>query len=236
MKICSRTTVQLTVLFLAMSAASFAADNAYLYVVHGIPGRDVSATLNPGLPVDVQLNDEICYVKGLVFGSTSGPLTLPVGKVEVKISLANSLMPCSNSPVIDTTLELSDDKNVSAVAALDGSGAPSLITFVDNLGTVAAGQGRLVLANAADAPALQLTLTQLGITKPITHIFTVSPGKEITVTVPVGTYSLQAMSGTTAIPLDNVVAENQSVSLIYVVGSESNNSVGLVTRVIRDVF
>jgi Domain of unknown function (DUF4397) len=236
MKTCSRAALQLAVVCLALSAASFAADNAYLYIVHGIPGRDVAANLNPGLPIDVQLNDDVCYVKGLGFGSTSGPLTLPAGKVEVKISLANSLAPCSNPSVVDTTVAVGADKNVSAVLALDGSGAPTLLSFVDNLDTVVVGEGRVVFAHAADAPALQLTLTQLGVKNPVAHTYTANPGKEVMVTLPVGTYSLQATTGTTTIPLDNVVAESQAVSLTYIVGSASNNSVGLVTRVIRDVF
>lgn len=236
MKTCSRAALQLAVVCLALSAASFAADNAYLYIVHGIPGRDVAANLNPGLPIDVQLNDDVCYVKGLGFGSTSGPLTLPAGRLEVKISWANSLAPCTNPSVVDTKVTLSADKNVSAVVALDGSGAPSLVTFTDNLSTVTAGNGRLIIANAADAPALQLTLTQLGVKDPITHTYTANPGKEITVDLPVGSYSLQTTSGTTTTLLGNVIADNQSVDLTYIVGSASNNSVSLVTRVIRDVF
>ena len=51
-----------------------------------------------------------------------------------------------------------------------------------------------------------------------------------------GPYFLKAIAGAATIPLDNVVAENQAVILTYLVGSASNNSVELVTRVIRDVF
>jgi hypothetical protein len=235
MKTCSRTALQLAALFLVMSVPSFAADNTYLYIVHGIPGRDIAATLNPGWPVDISLNGD-CYIRGLAFGSTTGPLTLPSGRVEIKIGAANSLLPCSEAPVIDSVLELAADKDITAVAALDGSGAPSLLTFADNLATVAAGEGRITLAHSADAPALRVTLTQLGTTTPITHTYTLNPGKEITVALPVGTYSLKATAGTTTIPLDNVVAENQAVNLTYLVGSAANNSVSLVTRIIRDVF
>ena len=85
-------------LFLLMSAPSFAADNTYLYIVHGIPSRDVAAILNPVWPVDISLSGE-CYVRGLAFGNTSGPLTIPAGRVEVKVSFANSPLPCSEAPM-----------------------------------------------------------------------------------------------------------------------------------------
>ncbi len=105
MRAYSRTALQVTILCLTLSAVTFAADDAYLYVVHGIPRRDVAANLNPVLPVDVLLNDEVCYIKGLIFGSSSGPLTLPAGAYDVKISSANTLAPCTNSPMVDATVK-----------------------------------------------------------------------------------------------------------------------------------
>src|SRR5271165_2881293 len=107
MNVYSSRTLQLTVLCLALCAAGFAASDASLYVVHGIPGRDVAATLNPSLPVDVLLNDDVCYFKGLIFGSSSGPLTLPAGNYDIKISSANSLAPCTNPVLAETSAVLS---------------------------------------------------------------------------------------------------------------------------------
>jgi hypothetical protein len=233
---CSRTALQLTVLCLAMTAASIAADNGYLYVVHGVPGRDVAATLNPGWPVDISFNDDGCSIKGLVFASTSGPLSLPPGKIEIKISVADTLTPCSNPPLIDTTIGLLAGKNATAVIALNSSGAPSVVTFADNLDTVTAGDGRLIFAHAADAPALQFTVTELGVKDPTTHTYTVNPGKEIMVNLPVGTYAVTTTSGTTTISLGNLSVDNQAVNLVYIVGSAGNDSVGLINRLIRDVL
>jgi Domain of unknown function (DUF4397) len=232
----TRTILQLTILCLAMSIASLAQDSAYLYVVHGITGRDVAATDNPNYPIDILLNNQVCAIKGLVFGATNPPLSLPAGKLDVKISLANTLSPCSNSPLIDDTVSLSANGNVSAVAALNGSGVPSLFTFTDSLAAVTAGDGRLIVAHAADAPGFKLTVTQLGVKDPITHTYTENPGKETTVNLPAGTYSLLATIGTTAVPLGNVGLSDQTVSLVYVVGTASNNSLTLVVRQIRDVF
>jgi hypothetical protein len=236
MRVFSRTALCLTLLCLALSATTFAASNGYLYIVHGIPGRDVAADLNPGLPVDILLNNENCNFRGFVFGSSSGPLTLPAGAYDVKVSLANTLVPCSNPPVAEDTVTLSGGSSVTAVIALNGSGTPSLITFSDNLNPIVLGEGRFTFAHAADAPALQITLTQLGVPHPKRYTHTVNPGEEVAVVLPVGSYSLQATSGTTPVLSGLTVIENRTVTLTYIVGSASTNSVSLVNHFIGNVF
>jgi len=72
MKLRTLAVLQLAALCLALVSSAFAANNAYLYVVHGIPGRDISDSLNPGLPVDILVDGE-CAVRGLTFGNTNGP-------------------------------------------------------------------------------------------------------------------------------------------------------------------
>lgn len=67
-----RLSFALALLCVVMSTAVFASDNASLYVVHGIPGRDISETTDPAFPVDILLNDEVCNVHGLTFGTISG--------------------------------------------------------------------------------------------------------------------------------------------------------------------
>jgi len=84
-----------------------------------------------------------------------------------------------------------------------------------------------------------LTITQLGVkngTTPIKQTFTVSPGREISTDLRPSNYSLQATIGTTTVSLGNVGSSIDTVQLIYIVGSISNNSVSLVTHLIKDVF
>ena len=233
----SRIALQLTALCLVLSAVSFAAD-ASLYVVHGVPGRDVAADANPGFAVDFLLNDEVCYFRGLTFPGSSGPLSLPAGDYDIKISPANSLAPCSNPPVAETTVKLSSGGSATVALALSNGGTPTLLTFADNLSTVEQGKGRVTIANAANAGPLQVTLTQAVVTKPKTYKFTIAPGSEITTLLPVGIYTLQATGDSSTLPLvgGGVGAENQSAELVYIVGSAANNSVTLVERLIRDVF
>lgn len=75
MKRRTRVVMQLASLCFVLAAYGFAADDAYLYIVHGIPGRDIAENLNPGFPIDVLVNGESCLERGLAFGSTSGPLS-----------------------------------------------------------------------------------------------------------------------------------------------------------------
>ncbi|MGA9074404.1 MAG: hypothetical protein WBP65_00705 [Candidatus Sulfotelmatobacter sp.] len=76
MKLRTRVVLQLAALCFVLAAYSFAADNAHLYIVHGIPGRDIADNLNPGLPIDVLINGT-CLARGLTFDNTSGPLSFP---------------------------------------------------------------------------------------------------------------------------------------------------------------
>jgi hypothetical protein len=53
MKLRTPVVTQVAALCFVLAASGFAADDAYLYIVHGIPGRDVAARLSPSLPIDI---------------------------------------------------------------------------------------------------------------------------------------------------------------------------------------
>jgi len=237
MKLRTRIVLQLTTLFLALGASAFAANDAYLYIVHGIPGRDIADNLNPGFPVDILVNGKSCLIHGLTFGNTSGPFTLAAGTYDVQISLANTLEPCTNAAVIDSQVTLTPGESVSAVAAINST-QPTLLQFTDILSPVVPGNGRLVLANAADAPALQATLTQVGVKHPQTFTVSANPGAQEAIGVPAGNYLVQitAVGSTTVLTSEQIDLADQSVTLSYACGEALNNTVGLVNRVIRDVF
>jgi hypothetical protein len=237
MRLCTRVVLQLAALCLALGASAFAANDGYLYIVHGIPGRDIADNLNPGLPVDILINSKSCLVRGLTFGNSSGPFSLAAGTYDVQISMANTLAPCTNPPLIDSEVTLTPGENVSAVAAISGT-QPSLLQFTDALSPVAPGNARFVLANVADAPALQATLTQVGVKNPKTFTGTADPGAQTPIPVPAGSYLVQitAVGSATVLTSQQIDLADQSVTYSYASGEEVNNSVGLVNRVIRDVF
>jgi Domain of unknown function (DUF4397) len=230
-----RTIIGLVILCAALGSAALASDNAYMYLVHGVPGLDYAAGTDPEFPVDVLINDEVCYQRGLAFGTISGPLTLAPGSYDVKISIANSLAPCSNAPIVDSTVTLGAGKNVSAVFALDSKGAATLLKFTNNFSAVPANSGRLLFALAADSPAVQLIVENTSTKK--LYTYSVNPGALLSATRPAGVYTVEVNEGTsTLVPSTTVVLDSQSVALLYAVGEAGNNTVTMESKTVRDVI
>jgi hypothetical protein len=229
--------LRVAALCLALCGLSAAADDAFLYVVHGIPGRDLSPTANPGLPVDVLLNNETCAFRGILFGANDGPLTVPAGTYDVKVSLADTLKPCSNAPLAETDVKLVAGSATTLVAGLN-SGTPTIETFVDDLSSVASGETRFLFAHAADAPAIEVKVTEQGTTPPLTRTFNLNPGAHASLTLPRGTYQLEAtLAGATKPFINEIVTPpGRGVSLNYFAGLATNFSVRLLTRDVGNVF
>jgi hypothetical protein len=236
MKLRTRVVLQLAALLLALGVSAFAASDGYLYIVHGIPGRDIADNLNPGLPIDFLINGD-CMVRGLTFGSTSGPFSLAAATYDVQVSYANSLAPCTNTPVITSQVTLATGASATIVAALSG-GQSALLQFADNLSSVAPGSARFDFVNSADAPGLQATLTQVDVKNPKTFTVIASPDAQQTITVPAGTYLVKvvAVGSSTVLASEQIGLSGQSVTFAYAAGEAANNSIGLIDRLVKDVF
>jgi Domain of unknown function (DUF4397) len=232
MKSCIRFTFALSLLCAMLSTASFASS---IYIVQGIAGRNYEVHSDPAFPVDVLLNDEVCSVHGLPFGNIQGPLTFDPGTYNIKVSIANTLAPCTNSPLIDRSVTIEPETDTSAVITLDGNGIPKLLTFTNNLKPVANGNSRLLFAQAADSSAVKVVLENTNTKK--TYPYTVNPGSLLDATVPAGLYSVEVMEGTTTLAGDGTLfLDSQSVTLLYALGQASNNTVVLQSRTLRDVI
>lgn len=230
-----RVTFALALLCVALSTAALASDNAYMYLVNGIPGRDYTTATDPTFPVDVLLNDVICYTHGLAYGTVLGPLTFTPGSYDVKVSVANSLAPCSNEPVIDTTVSLNSGQNVSAVLALSSTGTPELSTFTNLFTAVTPSEGRVLFALAADASAVQVSFQNTSTQKQ--YSYTVNPGTLLTEGLPAGNYTVTVTEGTTTlIPATGVDLFAQSVTMLFATGEASNGTINLETKTIRNVI
>ncbi|MGA9529820.1 MAG: DUF4397 domain-containing protein [Terriglobales bacterium] len=232
----TRTLLHLAALCLLLGAYSFAADNAYLYIANGIPGRDIADNLSPAFPIDV-LFDGNCISRGLAFDSMTGPFSFAPGTYNVQISEANTLAPCSNPPITESKITLTAGISETAVAAIS-AGQPALLSLTDDFTSVTPGNARFDLAQTADAPALQATLTQVGVKTPQTFTVTANPGKQEAITVPAGTYLVQVVEKgeTTVLTSQDISLPSQSTTLAYAVGQAANNSIVLVTKTVRDVF
>jgi hypothetical protein len=230
-----RMTLALALLCAAMSTAALASENAYMYLVHGVPGRDYSTTTDPQFPVDVLLNNETCYEHGLTYGTIIGPLTFVPGSYDVKVSVANSLAPCSNAPILDSTVALTAGLNTSVVFALNDTGALALSTFTNLFSPVTENYGRVLLAQAADAPAVTVTLEDTTTNK--TYAYTVNPGELLDESLPAANYTVEVSEGTTTlIPSTTLDLYSQSVTMLFTTGEASNNTVTLETKTVRNVI
>ncbi len=232
MKNCIRLAFALSVLFALLSTASFASS---MYIVQGIAGRNYAVHTDPAFPVDVLLNDEVCYVHGLPFGNIQGPLTFEPGSYNVKVSIANSLAPCSNSPLIDRTVTIEAEKDMSAVIALNADGVPTLLTFTNDLSPVTANSARLLFAQAANSPAVQVILQNTETKK--LYTYSVNRSGLLDVNLPAGVYSVEINQGTTTLATQaQLFLDSQSATLLYAIGQASNDTVVLETRTLRDVI
>ena len=219
---------------LCWHTAAFAAEDAYLYFVHGVPGRDVAAGTDPTLPVDVLINDESCYLRGFAFGSINGPLTLPPGSYDIKISSANTLAPCTNAPFIDSTVALEGGQNDTAALALNDSGTPVLTTRSNDYQPVAAGNARLSVEYTGGSSPIVLLIYPANSTKPLKY--TINPGGEQPITLPAGAYTIDATLGGVTLATESVGLPQRSVTLLFTVGNTANQSLGFVSKTVRDVF
>jgi hypothetical protein len=221
-------------LALLCATLSLASSASSLYIVQGLAGRNHAAATDPAFPVDVLLNDEVCYVHGIPFGTVQGPLTFLPGSYNIKVSIANTLAPCSNSPLIDRTITIDATTDYSAVIALNAAGTPVLRTFTNNLSPVAANFSRLLFAQAANSPAVQVIL-QNSTTKK-SYTYTVNPGGLLDVNLPAGYYTIEINEGATTLTSSPIVLDSQAATLLYAIGEASNNTVVLASRVLRDVI
>ena len=226
-----RLTFALVLLCAAMTTASFASS---MYIVQGIAGRNYAADTNPAFPVDVLLNDEVCYVHGLAFGNIQGPLTFFPGSYDVKVSIANTLAPCSNSPLIDTTVKIGPERDISAVIALDSMGTPTLVTFTNNLTPVPANETRLLFAQTVSSTTVQVVVENVSTKK--LYTYNVKPGALLDANLPAGAYTVSVSQGkTTLVESTAEFLDSQSVTLLHAIGQASNSTVVLASKVLRDV-
>ncbi|GEA86665.1 DUF4397 domain-containing protein [Cellulomonas cellasea] len=200
-----------------LPASAATPGNASLSVLHGVPG----------LTVDVWVNGERT-LDDFTPGTLAGPLDLPPGTYSVAITAADAAD--ASAPAIGPVdLALAADTNYTAVAHLDGAGAPTATLFTNDTSTIAAGQGRLTVRHTAAAPAVDVLA---GGTAVISNL---SNPNEQKLDLPAGTVSAAvAATGTTTPvigPADVPVTEGTS-TIVYAWGSLEAGNLQLAVQTI----
>jgi hypothetical protein len=206
---------------------------AIIRIVHGIPGRDVAPSLDPQLPVDVLVDNKLCILQGFTFGSVSQPFSLPAGSYNVKVSLADSVTPCGNPPVIRQDVTVSAGEEAAVVAALNGVGQPVAEAFAIDLSPIPASQGRVIVAHAADAPPVAVSVNGK------VAIRGLDRGTEASAQLPAGTYTVAVYPNGTRTPVIGplpLTVSKRTATLVFAVGSAGSGSITVVVDAIPEVF
>lgn len=197
--------------------------SAQVWVVHGIPGKDVN--LPQSLPVDVSVGNQ-CVLQGFTFGRIAGPLTLAPGTVPIAISAANAQQPCSNPPIIAANVPFAAGERVIVVAHLDAQGMPTASKFPIDLSKTNPLSGRITLHHTANAPAVDIELKKFFFGQK-REFKGVTNGAQAALDLPFGFYSLTvAAAGTPNLVLPRLFGPMipRYNYAIFVVGSLANNT------------
>lgn len=201
-------------------ATAVAQETGSVYVVHGIPDT----------PVDVYVDGKraIDDFKPL---SEQGPVDLPSGNHKVAIFPADAA-DGSGSPLLSADADIPAGGNVTLAAYLDESGKPTVSPFVNDVGSVPAGQARLVVRHTAAAPAVDVLAGGKAVVSGLTN------GQQKALEVPAGNVSAAvAAAGTTDPvigPADVDLAEG-TATFVQAVGSLEKKNLQLVSFVVKDL-
>lgn len=134
--------VAITASFALMGASAASAQDARIHLLHGIPDTDV----------DVAAGGDNVF-ENFSFGDTQDLSALAGTTLEgLQVKLAGT-----DTVAIDAgDVALPSSGNYTIIAHLDATGTPALAVFENDVSTVAAGEGRLVVRHAAAAPAVDI--------------------------------------------------------------------------------
>jgi hypothetical protein len=220
---------RILLLFIALGIVSIsplvAAQNASVYVVHGIPGADLGAAAT--LPVDVSVNGT-CALKNFQFGQIIGPVSLPPGKAVVKISLTGNNGDCSGATAIGpASFNLKPGESATIIAYLTASGQPTARKFTNDDSRTNGGRGRISVHHTAAAPLVDVNIS------PKARINQVRNSERFTFEAAQGTaqVSISATGSSDPVfgPISFEITKNARY-LVFAVGSVANNTLTLLSK------
>lgn len=198
----------------AAAPAAFAADDATVYVLHGVPGATV----------DVYVNEKKTLTN-FKPGDLTDALKLPAGEYDLKVTAAGK----TDALFKADDVAVPAGANVTVVAHLDVDGKPKLSPFVNDVSKVDAGEGRLTVRHAAAAPAVDVRANEK------VAFSNVVNGKEVKADLPAGDITADVvLAGTDTVaigPADVTVAEGKN-TIVYAWGSASDANLKLAVQVL----
>ncbi len=202
---------------LTAAPASAAAGDATLTVVHGVRG----------LVADVRLDDAL-VLSGFAPERVTDPLTITSGSHHLQAWPSGAA--AGSTPVVDQVITLTPGEVATAAIGIGPGGAPTITVFDDGA-LLADGAGTaLVVRGLADAAPMKVVAGDRTVTDSLTttqqKVEQVAPG-----TYPV-TVS-PADGGAALVPSQDVPLVAGRAVVLYLIGSQSDSTLGWVAQTVR---
>ena len=210
-----RLAVVLTValVLLPLPAGAQQGDGAEITLVHGL--RDFLA--------DVYLDGQL-VLEGFTPERVTDAIPVAAGSHRVAIRAARA--DPSSEPALSGQLDLGSGETVTVVAHLDGEGEPALSWFTNDLSPVPPGEGRLVLRNVAESGPVSLVANE----RPLAQgVPTGDEGGGLLQAEP-QQLLVQGPDAATLAQASNLDVGAGTFTAVYLIGSQSDDSLGLLTQ------
>ena len=207
----------------SVETAISSAQTGTVTVIHGVPG----------LTVDVYVNGSKTLAAFEPWTVTD-PLQLPEGNYNIVI-VPEGGNPAN--PAISGSAFLPAGANVSIIAHLTATGAPTLSVFVNDVSDLKSGTGRLTVRHTAQAPAVDLQLYRGDSTDKLLGVFrNLSNPNQISSDARPGDYTVTLTpSGTSTVVFGPTTfgLQPKRSTIFYAVGSISDGSFRLLAQKIN---
>jgi Domain of unknown function (DUF4397) len=189
---------------------SFAANNATLYVVQGLPGRNVDVTVDG---------------KTVKTAAVVGPFKVKPGSRKVTFS-------DSGKTLLSRSFAVKAKSSWDVVVHLPAGGStdPAVTVFRNDTSAVPRGKAELVVAHTATVPAADIRVNGKVLFKNIAN------GQSLNLTVPVATYKVAIVPTGKKSPVYlgpvSLTVKGGAVNRVYALGDPSNNTMNVAVHVL----
>lgn len=193
---------------------SFAAGNADVYVVQGLPGRTVDVTV-----------DGKSVAKGVKTAAVAGPFKVKPGSREITFS-------DGGTELLSRSFDVKARSSWDVVVHLPegGSTDPTVTVFRNDTSSVPRGKAELVVAHTATVPAADIRVNGKVLFSDIAN------GESLNLTVPVATYKVAITPTGKKSPVYlgpvSLTVKGGAVNRVYALGDPENKTMNVAVHVL----
>ncbi len=195
-------------------STSFAADDAKVFIVQGLPGRNLDVSI-----------DGKSVAKGLKTAAVGGPYSVKAGKRKVTFS-------DNGKVVIERTFSVTAKSSWDVVVHLPAASAdePAVTVFRNDVSAVPHDKANLVVAHVAKVPPADIRVNGKVLFENIAN------GEALKLTVPVATYEVAIVPTGKTKPVvlgpAKLTVQGGAVNRVYAVGDPGNQTMNVAVHVI----